>query len=108
LKEKHVRFKYRVVAAVKEIRGHCPVYKVGDKIVFDGFFIDSEKSSNICIHAFSSMLSLLSAFIHGSSAESLGIGLGDVGYVQCPDPDASFTGGGTVVFELRRRKVKGG
>ena len=55
---------YRVTIDVKEIRGRCPVYAIGDRIILDAYYIDSRMSSNICIHAFSAMLALLSAFAH--------------------------------------------
>jgi uncharacterized repeat protein (TIGR04076 family) len=52
------------------------------------------------------MLTLISAFIHGSSAKNLGIGSeDDVGYIQCPDLGPPYTKGGTVIFELRRLKI---
>jgi len=36
----------------------------------------------------------------------LGTGPGDdVGYVQCPDPERPYTCRGTVIFELRSRRV---
>ena len=77
-------------------------------IKVDGFFIKSERSADVCIHAFSSMMSILSAFLHGSSAVDLGISSeDDIGYLQCPDPGPPYTTGGTVVFELRREKKKG-
>jgi len=97
---------YRVTIDVKEIRGRCPVYAIGDRIILDGYYIDSRMSSNICIHAFSDMLTLLSAFAHGSSAIDLGIGeKEDLGYLQCPDPGPPYTKGGTVLFELRREQI---
>jgi uncharacterized repeat protein (TIGR04076 family) len=56
---------------------------------------------------FSSLLTLLSAFAHGSSAIELGIGSSeDIGYLQCPDPGPPYTEGGTVIFELRRERLK--
>jgi len=49
------------------------------------------------------MTTLLSAFLHGTSAKELGIGVEpDLGYVQCPDPGPPCTKGGTVIFELKR------
>jgi len=94
---------HRVVLLVKEVRGNCPVYQAGDQITLDGYYVDCRRSSNICMHAFSSMLTLLSDFAHGSSAIDLGIGSkADVGYLNCPDPGPPYTGGGTVLFELRR------
>ncbi|MFB0503578.1 MAG: TIGR04076 family protein [Candidatus Bathyarchaeia archaeon] len=98
---------YRVTIDVKEIGGRCPVYAIGDRITLDGYCIDSRMSSNICMHAFSAMLTLLSAFAHGSSAIDLGIGeKEDVGYLQCPDPGPPYTNGGTVLFELRRKEIE--
>lgn len=99
---------YRVIIHVKRIRGSCPVYKVGDRMTLDGCYIDARKSSNICIHAFSAISTLLSAFSHGSSAIDLGIGQKEnLGYLQCPDPGPPCTEGGTVLFELRREKTEG-
>jgi len=99
--------KYRVVLEVKDIRGFCPLYKLGDKIILNEFYIDSKRSENICIHLLSAAFTLLSAFMHGASAVELGIGdREDVGYLQCPDPGPPYTKGGTVVFELRRKPLE--
>lgn len=93
-----------MTVSVKEVRGKCPLYQVGDKMVVDNFYINTQESNDVCVHAFSAMLSLLSAFAHGSSAVLLGIGrTDDIGYLQCPDPGAPYTDGGTVLFELRRK-----
>lgn len=99
--------KYRIVLEVKDVRGFCPLYKLGDKIIFKEFYIDSKRSENICIHLLSAASTLLSAFMHGVSAVELGIGnREDVGYLQCPDPGTLYTKGGTVVFELRREPLE--
>ena len=51
------------------------------------------------------MMSLLSPFIHGVSAKSLGIGdKDDEGYLQCSDPGKPYTNGGTVIFKIKRGK----
>lgn len=95
--------RYRVIVTVKDIKGYCPIYRVGDSFIIEWFYVKSKSSSNICLHALSSMLTLLSAFIHGLPARDLGIGgEEDVGYIQCPDPGPPYTKGGTVTFELRR------
>ncbi|MBS7622443.1 TIGR04076 family protein [Candidatus Bathyarchaeota archaeon] len=92
-----------MTATIKEIRGVCPLYKVGDRILFESFYVRSEGSKDLCIHAFAAMSTLLSAFLHGKSATDLGIGVEpDIGYIQCPDPGPPCTKGGTVIFELRR------
>lgn len=98
---------YRVTITIKEIRGYCPIYKVGDKIIMEKFYVDSRNSERVCIHALAAFSTLLSAFLHGSSAIELGIGSeDDVGYLQCPDPGPPHTKGGTVLFELRREIIK--
>jgi uncharacterized repeat protein (TIGR04076 family) len=98
---------YRVRVCVKEVRGNCAMgYRPGDCFVVERFYI-SEVRKGICIHALSSMLTLLSPFLKGVSAKVLGIGeQDDVGYVQCPDPGKPYTCGGTVVFELRRERIE--
>ena len=97
--------KYKLIFTVKEIRGKCPLYKPGDKIVIDGFYVNTKESKNVCMHAFSAMLSLVSLLSHGFSTKKLGIGLReDVGYLHCPDPGPPRTKGGTVLFEIRRVK----
>ena len=97
----------RVVINAIEIRGECPVYKMGDEIIIEGFYIKSGESANVCMHAFSAMQTLLSAFMHGSSAKDLGIGTEkDIGYLRCPDPGSPYTLGGTVTFRLKREVVE--
>lgn len=60
--------KFRVIAKAERVNGHCPIYKVGDKVVFEDFYLCSRGSANICLHALASMTSLLSPFLHDSSA----------------------------------------
>ena len=96
---------YRILIEVVEVRGKCALgYKVGDRIIVDGFYLDPKNNNTrICIHALTSMTSLLSPFIHGVSAMLLGIGEhDDEGYLQCPDPGKPYTCGGTVVFRVKR------
>jgi len=95
-----------VKICVKEVRGRCAFgYKPGDCFVVERFYL-SDIGRGLCIHAFASMLTLLTPFLKGVSAKSLGIGeKDDVGYVQCTDPGEPYTSGGTVVFELKREKI---
>lgn len=76
-------------------------------MVLDRFYINTKESKNVCMHALSAMLTLLSPFIHGSSALELGIGTKEnVGYLQCPDPGSPHTKGGTVLFEVKREEIR--
>lgn len=83
------------------------MYRIGDEIIIDKFYINAGESKNVCMHAFSAMSTLLSAFVHGSSATELGIGAEEnTGYLQCPDPGPPHTKGGTVLFEIRREVIE--
>jgi uncharacterized repeat protein (TIGR04076 family) len=95
---------HRLVLTVKEVRGHCPVHKLGDKIVVDVPKIDVANTDVLCIHAFGSMLSELVPLARGASFKDLGLAVkeGNVGYVQCLDPGPPYTAGGTVIFEIKR------
>ncbi|PUA31930.1 MAG: hypothetical protein B7O98_08050 [Zestosphaera tikiterensis] len=99
---------YLVEVVVKEVRGFCSIgYKPGDRFIIEKYYIRSNQEKPICLHALSSMLTLITPFLKGVSARDLGIGSEDnVGYVQCPDPGKPYTCGGTVVFELKRTNLK--
>lgn len=99
---------YRLVVTVKEIRGKCPVFKVGDKIVIESPDIVPKETDALCVHALGSMLSMITALSHGVSSEELGLAHenSDIGYVQCLDPGPPYTSGGTVIFEIRREPLE--
>jgi len=98
----------RLVITVKEIRGECPVHKVGDKIIVEAPEIVTAETDALCVHAFGSMLSMIIPLARGVSFKDLGLAHkeGNVGYVQCLDPGEPYTPGGTVIFEIRREPVK--
>lgn len=99
--------KYRLVISVKEIRGNCPVYKVGDRIVVESPKIIVEKTDSICVHAFGCMLSMIVPLSRGISFKTLGLTTeeGEKGYIQCLDPGKPYTNGGTVLFEIRWERI---
>jgi len=83
---------------VREIKGDCPVYEVGDVFyIADGYRLKA--SQPICMHALASLMPYYVALSKGVSSEELGLGKERVGYVQCLDP-CKYTAGGTVVFEI--------
>ena len=92
---------------VKEIRGNCPVYKEGDSFVLkEGYRLVTEIP--LCMHSLASLLPHYTA-LRVSEPSSWGLGgkegKGDnsKAYVQCLDA-SSYTGGGTVIFEISREK----
>ena len=99
--------RYRIVIEVVEVRGRCPVYRVGDRMVVEMPELVIRECDRVCIHAFVAMQTFLQALARGYSARDLGIGSrDDEGYVQCPDPGPPYTRGGTVVFRLRRIPIE--
>lgn len=92
---------------VVEVRGHCPVHKVGDRIVVDGAKILMGKTNALCMHALSTLLHYVVALDEGADPVRLGLTREsdkEHAYMQCVDPWKPYTEGGTVVF--RSRKVK--
>jgi uncharacterized repeat protein (TIGR04076 family) len=90
---------------VIEVRGSCPVYKVGDKMVIDDPKIVLEKTDALCTHALSSLLHYVIALEEGVDPVKLGLSKPqdrEHAYIQCVDPGAPYTDGGTVVFRFRR------
>ena len=88
---------------VCQIKGTCPVYKVGDRMIIDGAKILLDKSDAVCIHALSTLLHYVVALDEGADPVKLGLSK-DTGhaYMQCVDPGQPYTDGGTVIFKCRR------
>ena len=99
--------KYRLILTVKEIRGNCTVFKVGEKIVIESPKIVIDKTDNICIHALGCILSMIVPLSRGISFKQLGLAKeeGEKGYIQCLDPGKPYTDGGTVLFEIKRERI---
>jgi uncharacterized repeat protein (TIGR04076 family) len=89
-----------LLVRVKEIKGKCAVYKEGDTFrLKDGFRLTTD--IQLCMHSLASLLPHYNA-LRVSPPSQWGLaGRNDEAkaYVQCLDP-RSYTGGGTVVFEL--------
>jgi uncharacterized repeat protein (TIGR04076 family) len=94
---------------VVEVRGHCPVYKVGDKMVVDDPEIVLEKTDALCTHALSSLLHYVLVLEQGAAPVELGLSKPEDkenAYIQCVDPGKPYTQGGTVIFKIRKIKQK--
>jgi uncharacterized repeat protein (TIGR04076 family) len=91
-----------LVVRVKEIKGHCPVYKIGDTFTLEsGYRLVTEIP--LCMHSLASLLPHYNA-LQISKPEGWGLaGREDTtkAYVQCLDP-VEYTDGGTVIFEISR------
>ncbi len=91
----------KLTFTVKEIRGICPVYKLGEKIVIDeGYKLNMEETDKVCMHSLGSIFPYYVALSRGIKPAELGLARkGKKAYLQCLDP-CKYTGGGTVVFEV--------
>jgi uncharacterized repeat protein (TIGR04076 family) len=90
---------------VCEIRGRCPVYRVGDKMVVDDPRIVLRETDALCTHALSSLLHYVLALEEGVDPVKLGLSKPEDrehAYIQCVDPWKPYTDGGTVVFRCQR------
>ena len=88
---------------VCEIRGICPVYKVGERMIIDGPRILLDKTDAVCVHALSTLLHYIVALEEGADPVKLGLSKNKGhAYLQCVDPGKPYTDGGTVIFEVRR------
>lgn len=91
-----------LIVRVKEIKGHCPVYKVGDTFVLkSGYRLVTEIP--LCMHSLASLLPHYNALRVSEPGEWGLAGKNDKtkAYIQCLDAMA-YTGGGTVTFEISR------
>ena len=59
------------------IHSECPRYHVGDEVVFEGAFIDKEKSAAVCMVAMNAIYPFVYAARRGGSVKPTP--------VQCPD-----------------------
>lgn len=91
-----------LLITVKQIKGSCPTYKVGDSFTLKaGYQLVSEVP--VCMHALSAIMPYYNA-LRLCEPDRLGLAGKDdktKAYVQCPDA-VSHTGGGSVVFEISK------
>jgi len=74
---------------VIEIRGYCPVHKIGDEITIEGPKIILEKTDTLCIHALSVILHYAVALDEDAGLVKLGLTKledREHAYLQCVDP----------------------
>jgi len=96
-----------LIVKVKEIKGTCPVYSLGDSILIrDGYILDTKNSPPVCMHSLASLMPYYVALSKEIPPKSLGLSGTKEGraYVQCLDP-CEITGGGTVIFEITADSV---
>jgi uncharacterized repeat protein (TIGR04076 family) len=93
---------------VHEIRGTCPVHKIGDRIVVENPEIKLERTDSLCTHALSSILHYVLILEYNWCPLKLGLTKKDDqhhAYIQCLDPGEPYTKGGTVVFKVKNAGI---
>ncbi len=89
---------------IHEIRGSCPVYKLGDRITIQNPEIKLERTDALCTHALTTILHYALILEYDWCPLKLGLTKKDDpdhAYVQCLDPGKPYTNGGTVIFKMR-------
>ena len=92
---------------VVEVKGRCPVHKVGDRILIDGAKILLNKTDSLCVNSLPVLLHYAIALDEGAGPVKLGLTTPEDrehAYLQCLDPGKPYTEGGTVIFRCRRVK----
>jgi uncharacterized repeat protein (TIGR04076 family) len=97
--------KYRTVFEVLKINDGCPVYSIGDKIVFDDDVVNEKESSFVCKLALSSFSTRYSWFRGNDQAANNMVEDGDV-WLACPAPGPPFTKYGRVIFKVSRQPLE--
>ena len=101
---------YRVIYEVEDIRGTCPVYKVGDKIVFDSQYpveaINSKESDAVCLRAIHNMWTHLTWQAGSDPVVTHLSGVAGEYRIACPMPGDPYTPCGYVIFKIRREKLE--
>ena len=67
----------KLIIKAIEIKGKCPVFKVGDQIVIEGPQVKLEETDAICTHAFASLIPYIVALRKGVKPSEIGLGKGD-------------------------------
>ena len=88
----------RLVITVTEIKGTCPVYRRGDRIVLDeGYRLNLAQTDAVCLHSLASVMPYYVALSKGVDPRSLGLSRdGRRAYVQI--------GEGVACLDLRSGK----
>jgi len=91
--------KDRVIIEVKDIKGKCPIYSLGDKMVIENqeLIFDESTCSSVCMHAIGCLLT-----------GYMGIRMSQKGrewIAQCMDPGVAYDPeGGTVFFRIIKER----
>jgi len=101
--------RYRLIYEVEEIRGSCPIYKVGDKAVVEarGFTeaIDLERSDAVCMRLVDNMW-MGPGYVHGRD-EVVSYMMGGPGEcrIACSMPGKPYSPCGYTICRMTREPI---
>ncbi len=104
-KKSNGRKKHVLEIIVYDIKGYCPVYKEGDKIMMEDPKIILNRTDALCTHALSTILHYTTILAHDWCPVKLGLTTEkdkEDAYMQCVDPGKPYTIGGTVIFNCKK------
>jgi uncharacterized repeat protein (TIGR04076 family) len=90
---------------VVKIRGYCPLYNVGDKLLIDYPRIVMDKDEPLCTNALSSLMRYVQDLEKGVDPEVLGLtNCEDMehAFIECKEESKLYSNCGTVTFRCRR------
>jgi uncharacterized repeat protein (TIGR04076 family) len=90
---------------VHDIKGNCPVHKVGDRILIKNPNIVLQSTDALCTHALPTILHYALILEYNWCPLKLGLTKEqdlDHAYFQCLDPGQPYTRGGTVIFRVEK------
>ena len=88
---------------VHDIKGHCPVFKIGNQIKIRNPNIVLSETDALCTHALPTILHYALILEYNWCPLKLGLTKEDDqehAYFQCLDPGEPYTNGGTVIFRV--------
>ena len=100
--------KHRVTYEVEEIKGKCPIYKVGDRMVLESKafteVINLEESDAVCMRVLDNTWSDLIYQAGGDGLiDYIGSGTGEC-RIACSMPGEPYTPCGYVIFRINRER----
>jgi hypothetical protein len=101
----------KVFYEAEEIKGKCPLYKVGDKIVIDSTIggverINLDESDAVCVRVIDNMWTRLTWEFGASKIVEHMYGVDGECRIICPMPGEPYTPCGYVIFRIRRDNSK--
>ncbi len=100
---------HRVIYEVEEIRGSCPVYKVGDKVVMDSKYpvevINLEESDAVCLRIIDNMWSQKVWQAGNDPTVEHLQGISGECRIGCSMPGEPYTACGYIIFRISRENL---